>query len=150
MVFEVRVPSGRPSRTRRAVGWSIVAMASASLAVACASIIGIDDRLLDDVTPDADAADDDAPAVDDRSMPPSSCAPMATCVDVPAGWTLTSLAPKMRPGCSEGYTAAEDLVVAADGLGCTCKCTETTPGSCAGPTWSWTPMMAPGRSPATC
>ncbi len=138
MVLEVRVPGGRPSRTRRAVGWSIVAIATASLALACASIIGIDDRLLDDVTPDADAADDHTLVADGPPMPPSTCAPTATCVDVPAGWTLTSLAPKSRPGCSEGYTGAEDLVVAADGLGCTCKCTETTPGSCAADTASTT------------
>ena len=108
-----------------------MAIASASLAIACASIIGIDDRLLDDLTPDADAADDHEIVADDRPMPPSSCGPTATCVDVPAGWQLTSLAPKSRPGCSAGYTAAEDVVVAGDGLGCTCKCTETTPGSCA-------------------
>lgn len=102
-----------------------------SLALACASIIGIDDRLPDDVTAEGSVTDDHEVVADDQPNVPDVCPPSATCVDVPAGWQLTSLAPNQRPGCSDGYGAAEDLVVAADGLGCTCKCTETTPGSCA-------------------
>jgi hypothetical protein len=132
MVFEVRARDDRSHRVRRALGWSAMAMAGASLALACASIIGIDDRLLDDVTADADAADDREVTADDRSNPPSSCPGAATCVDVPAGWQLRSLSPNKRPGCADGYGPGEDLVVAPDGVGCTCKCTETTRGSCAG------------------
>jgi hypothetical protein len=52
-------------------------------------------------------------------------------VVVPDGWVLTSLDPNNRPGCAAGYGSPQDVVVAADGLGCTCKCTETAPGSCA-------------------
>jgi hypothetical protein len=70
---------------------------------------------------------------------------------VPAGWQLTSLAPNQRPGCAAGYGAPEDLVVATDGLGCTCKCTETTPGSCAaaGATTTFRDYPAAGCSAST-
>ena len=111
-------------------------MLGASLALACASIIGIDDRLLDDVTPDADAADDGPIVPDDAPSPPVMCPANAKCVDVPVGWQLTSLVPNQRPACPNGYGPQEDLVVAPDGLECTCKCTETTPGSCAADTTS--------------
>ena len=105
--------------------------ASTMFAFACASIIGIDDRLPDDVT------DEGGPGFDrfvpiDVVVPPGACPGTAKCVAVPDGWVLTSLEPNSRPGCADGYGSPEDVVVAAaDGLGCTCKCTETSPGSCA-------------------
>ena len=127
----VRARHVRWTRARRAIAWSVAACAGASLALACASIIGIDDRLLDDMTGDAGVADDRAVVADDQPSAPDLCPPSTTCVGVPAGWQLTSLAPNARPGCATGYGSPQDLVVATNGLGCTCRCRETTPGSCA-------------------
>ena len=121
----------RWNRARRAFAWGLAASVGASLALACASIIGIDDRLPDDVTADGSVADDREVVTDDHPSVPALCPPATKCVDVPAGWQLMSLAPKQRPGCANGYGAPQDLVVATNGLGCTCKCSETTPGSCA-------------------
>lgn len=124
----------RWNRARRAFAWGLAASVGASLALACASIIGIDDRLPDDVTADGSVADDREVVTDDHPSVPALCPPATKCVDVPAGWQLMSLAPKQRPGCANGYGAPQDLVVATNGLGCTCKCSETTPGSCAADT----------------
>ena len=120
----------RRSRTRVLV--AIGAGLLASLGFACAGIIGIDDRLPDDeATEEAGTFDrstpDDAPPI-----PPGACPGTARCMYVPEGWTLASLSPNNRPGCTEGYGAPEDLVV-TDSLGCACKCTETAPGSCSAP-----------------
>ncbi len=99
-----------------------------TLAFACASIIGIEDRLPDDGSDEAGAGIDRVVPVDD--VGPGACPSTAKCVSVPDGWVLASLDPSNRPGCAPGYGAPEDIVVAEDGLGCTCTCTETSPGSC--------------------
>lgn len=109
---------------------AVGAASLASLAFACAGIIGIDDCLLDDISEEA-GADFDRAVTADAPLVPGTCPGTARCVVVPEGWVLASLTPGARPGCSEGYESPEDLVVATDGVGCTCKCTETTPGSCA-------------------
>ena len=147
----MRARTGRWSDARRAIAWSVVAFLGASLALACASIIGIDDRLPDDVTSEGSVADDREVVPDDHPNVPDLCPPASKCVDVPAGWQLASLAPNQRPGCAAGYGAPEDLVVALDGLGCTCKCTETSPGSCvsAGTTTTFRDYPAAGCSAST-
>jgi hypothetical protein len=117
-------------RPRRAVFWISAAALGASLGLACASIIGIEDRLPDDLTADASTGDE-RPVDEDAPSGPSVCPPMAKCVSVPDGWELESLDPSGRRGCLNGYDAPTDVVVAVDGVGCTCRCTETTGGSCA-------------------
>jgi hypothetical protein len=119
---------------RRRIALVVGAASLASLGFACAGIIGIDDRLPDEVVEEAGVAIDAAvPDTATVPVPPGACTGTAKCVVVPDGWSLGSLAPQGRPGCTEGYGAPEDLVVASDGLGCTCTCTEKTPGSCAAP-----------------
>lgn len=124
----------RPARTRRRIAWAAGAGAlllGASLVFACAGIIGIDDRLPDDAVPDASAADDRA-AGDDRPALPSTCAQAERCVQVPEGWQLAELDPSDRPpSCAPGFGSPQEVVVANNGLGCVCRCTETSPGSCA-------------------
>lgn len=113
-----------------------------TFAFACAGIIGIDDRLPEDVT-DEGGATIDRFVPDDAVVPPGACPGSAKCVAVPDGWVLTSLDPNNRPGCANGYGSPEDVVVAAaDGLGCTCKCTETSPGSCVGFSGQTTPFRS--------
>jgi hypothetical protein len=101
-----------------------------SFAFACAGIIGIDDRLPDDVVEEAGTAFDRVVPDDGPPALPGACPGTSRCIVVPDGWTLAALSPNNRPGCSEGYGAPQDIVV-TDSIGCTCKCTETSPGSCA-------------------
>jgi hypothetical protein len=112
-----------------------------SFAFACAGIIGIDDRLPDDVSDEGGPAIDRS-VPDDAAAPPGACLAPAKCVVVPDGWVLTSLDPNNRPGCPDGYGSPEDVLVAPDGLGCTCKCTETSPGSCVGTVGQTTPFRS--------
>ena len=122
----------------------LVAVGVAALttfAFACAGIIGIDDRLADDVTDEGGAAIDRF-VPDDVAVPPGACPVTAKCVAVPDGWVLTSLDPNNRPGCADGYGSPEDVIVANDGFGCTCKCTETSPGSCVGSVGQTTPFRS--------
>ena len=120
---------GRFARARRAAAWALAAALAGSLALACASIIGIDDRLPEEPTTEADTADQErAP---DTSVTGELCGAGTTCAAVPEGWQLASLDPLARTACADGYDTPEDVVVAGDGLGCTCRCTETTRGSCA-------------------
>jgi hypothetical protein len=123
-------PQRRAEQVRRRILVVVGAASLASFAFACAGIIGIDDRLPDEIVEEA-AVPVDGAVPNDAPVAPGACPGTSKCVVVPDGWTLTSLAPAGRPGCSEGYGSPEDLVVASDGLGCTCTCNQKTPGSCA-------------------
>ena len=134
-------PKRRPDPTRRRVLAAAGVAALTMFAFACAGIIGIDDRLPDDVT-DEGGAGIDRFVPDDVVVPPGACPATAKCVVAPDGWVLTSLDPNNRTGCADGYGSPEDVLVTADGLGCTCKCTETSPGSCVGVAGQTTPFRS--------
>jgi hypothetical protein len=123
-------PTRRAGQMRRRVLVAVGAASLASFAFACAGIIGIDDRLPDEPVEEAGVTVDGA-VPDSAPLPPGACPGTSKCVVVPDGWSLASLAPQGRPGCSEGFGSPEDLLLATDGLGCTCTCTQKTPGSCA-------------------
>jgi hypothetical protein len=120
----------RQARARSGLAWVLGAAGAAAVGIACASIIGIEDRLPDDLT--ADATDEALDAGQDIAVA-LGCTTAQTCTQVPEGWKLVAVSTQQRTGCPSGYDAPEDLVVAGDGVACSCACTEAEGGACAAP-----------------
>src|SRR5436190_14508735 len=71
--------------------------------MACAAIVGINDR----IPLEADGGDDasvEAEAVDSGECPTSS-----TCTKIPPGWKLVAVQRDRRDPCTEGFGEARDL-----------------------------------------
>lgn len=119
-----RAPEGG---RRASFGLAAFGLAALLGSAACAAILGIDDRVLDDLG--AEAGPDGV--VSPPPAPGGGCSAGEECLPVPEGWTLVALS-SAAEACAAGFGDATEVSVAQDGDGCKCVCTVTTPGRCAG------------------
>jgi hypothetical protein len=103
-----------------------IGLASAAvLTFSCAAIVGIDDRLADDLEAGTDAGPDGPIGADAGECPGTS-----SCVAVPDGWELVAFDRLDRKDCGNGYAQPTDIESVDDP--CTCNCAETAPAGCGG------------------
>src|SRR5687768_10583671 len=111
---------------RKRIGARLLFGAATSTLVACAAIVGINDRI------PLEAENEGGPdgALVDTSVDSGECPAETTCTKIPLGWKLVALQRSRREPCAEGFGEPRDIdLVESD---CSCKCNQVSPPRCAG------------------